>query len=78
MQTDFLFAQPRASFGWARLLAVFHSFSRYNMSRSVEEADARALYADWRITGEDIASAFAQCKAQDQLEDERQGKLFAR
>jgi hypothetical protein len=32
-------------------------FDPYNESRSTEEADARAMYADWRIVGQDIVDA---------------------
>jgi hypothetical protein len=79
MQSDFLFAQPRALFGVARLLSLFREFSEYNISRTPQEADARALYSDWAITGADLRAAPAQCEEQERAEAESaQGKLFTR
>lgn len=57
MKTDYLFASPSFSGGIARLLDLFGRFDDYNDSPSGEAADARAVYSDWRITGEDLARA---------------------
>ncbi len=57
MQTDYLFASPSFLSGVARLLDLFGQFDDYNDSPSGEAADARAVYSDWRITGEDLARA---------------------
>lgn len=62
--SDFLFAQPSFWSGMARLLDVFGLFDSYNESSGPEEADAIAMYVDWRITGEDI------CRAANTFESE--------
>jgi len=64
VQTDFLFAQPSFLSGLARLLDLFGVFDSYNQSRTPEEADAKAMYADWRVTGQDIFDAVTvfECK----------------
>ena len=77
MQSDFLFAQPRALFGVARLLAIFSAFSVYNVSASPAEADARALWSDWYVTGRDLMAAGSAIEAERTKEsDAAQGKLF--
>ena len=57
MRTDYLFAAPSLSSGVARLLDLFGQFDDYNDSPSAASADARAMYSDWRVTGEDLAGA---------------------
>jgi hypothetical protein len=57
MRTDFLFVSPSPWLGCARLLDIAGSFDRYNTSQSPEEADARAIYSDWRMVGEDLVDA---------------------
>ena len=57
MRTDYLFAAPSFSSGVARLLDLFGRFDDYNDSPSAASADARAMYSDWRVTGEDLAGA---------------------
>ena len=58
VRTDFLFAQPSFWSGVGRLLDLWGKFDDYNVSRSVEEADMRALYSDWRITGQDLRDSW--------------------
>jgi hypothetical protein len=78
MQSDFFFAQPRALYGWARLLSLFRSFSEYNESPSGEEADARALFCDWVVVGQDLHAAWSLCDAEERAKlEEQQGKLFS-
>lgn len=78
MQSDFLFAQPRVVYGWARLLAFFHPFSEYNISCTGQEADARALYCDWVLTANDLRAASTQYESEERATVEgRQGNLFA-
>ncbi|MYN67156.1 MAG: hypothetical protein F4X11_19330 [Acidobacteria bacterium] len=36
---------------------LFGVFDTYNDSPSDDLADARAIYSDWRITGQDLAGA---------------------
>ena len=57
MRTDYLFAAPSFSSGVARLLDLFGGFDDYNDSPDAASADARAMYSDWRVTGEDLAGA---------------------
>jgi hypothetical protein len=81
VRTDFLFAQPSFLSGFARLLDLFGLFDSYNESRSPKEADAKAMYADWRITGQDIFDAaiefeHTELQSNDQ-KDDRQLTLFA-
>ena len=57
MRTDYLFAAPSVTSGVARLFDLFGGFDDYNDSPSAAAADARAMYSDWRVTGEDLAGA---------------------
>lgn len=57
MRTDYLFAMPSVWSGAARVFDLFGVFDAYNDSPSDDLADARALYSDWRITGQDLAGA---------------------
>jgi hypothetical protein len=56
--TDSLFARPSFWSGFGRLLDLWGKYDDYNTSRSTEEADMRALYSDWRITGQDVGDAW--------------------
>ncbi len=44
--------------GVARLVDLWGVFDGYNESRTPAEADARAMYADWAVTGGDISDAY--------------------
>ena len=57
LKTGFLFATPSVIAGVARLLDLWGVFDRYNTADSEEEADAFALYSDWRIVGQDLRDA---------------------
>jgi hypothetical protein len=54
MASNILF--PRASFllGAARTFDLWGHLDVYNYSRTPDEADAIALYSDWRVVGEDL------------------------
>ena len=54
--TDFLFAKPSFASGAARVLDLWGTFDVYNTSDTPEEADAKALYNDWKTVGEDISN----------------------
>ena len=58
VRTDFLFAQPSFWSGFGRLLDLWGKFDDYNLSRSAEESDMRALYSDWRIVGQDLSDSW--------------------
>lgn len=55
--SNFLFAEPSFTEGVARIFDVGGALQLYNESRNPEEADALALYADWRAVGNEIRHA---------------------
>jgi hypothetical protein len=67
--SDFFFAMPSFLSGFARILDFGGQFDSYNVSRDGDEADVRALFADWMAVGEDITRAgealTAEIKAKD-------------
>ena len=56
-QSDFLFAQPSATSGVARLIDLCGTFDQYNESI---DADALALSSDWYVLGDDLFEAIDQ------------------
>ena len=60
MRTDYLFAMPSFLTGVARLFDLYGQFDTYNDSTNDDLADARALYSDWRIVGQDLAAAMTR------------------
>jgi hypothetical protein len=58
--TCFLFADSNLITGMATALDLGGTLIIYNNSRTPEEADARALASDWKITGKDIARGIKQ------------------
>lgn len=69
MKTDYLFARPSFLSGMARLGNLFGGFDDYNSSPSGSLADARAIYSDWRMVGEDLARAMAGIEAEEAMEE---------
>jgi hypothetical protein len=57
MKTGFLFAGPSVWSGAGRLLDMGCTFDVYNYSASEQEADAKAIYSDWLMVGNDISAA---------------------
>lgn len=57
-RSDFLFAQPSALFGLARLFDLGGTFDNYNESPTPAMADAWALFNDWCQVGQDLSVAF--------------------
>jgi len=57
MRSDFLFAQPSFFTGMARTLDIGATFDVYNVSATTQQADARAIFSDWRMVGQDLAEA---------------------
>ncbi len=55
--TGFLFAHPGFIQGFASALDLGGTLVQYNVSRTPQEADIRALASDWGITGKDIQTA---------------------
>jgi hypothetical protein len=55
--SDYLFARPSFLTGMGRALDLGGVFDAYNDSPTEEDADARALRADWVAVGGDIKNA---------------------
>ncbi len=53
----FLFAVPRFVTGMAATLDMGGTLTRYNESRTSDEADYRALREDWKVVGCDLRDA---------------------
>ena len=68
MRPDALFAMPSWLAGAARSLDVAGQFDEYNDSLSGQEADARALFSDWRTVGESIVDAVIGFRRESQAQ----------
>jgi hypothetical protein len=55
--TGFLFAHPSFLQGFATVLDLGGTLVEYNISKTIQEADMRAIASDWAITGKDIQTA---------------------
>ncbi len=55
--SELLFSMPSAWYGLARLLDLGGNFDSYNERPAPAEADAVALYSDWRAVGQDLSAA---------------------
>ncbi len=55
--SDFLFAKPSFVEGMARSLDLYGVLQEYNKSRDGNEADAWALFNDFKSVGADIEKA---------------------
>lgn len=55
--STFLFPEPSALYGWARLLDLGAQLDSYNVSLTPEIADALALHCDWSAVGDDLRTA---------------------
>lgn len=53
----FLTADPSPLYGASRLLDLAGVFDVYNTSADGNEADSRALYADWKAIGDSLREA---------------------
>lgn len=63
--TGILFARPSFIEGFARLFDLGNNLNQYAESVSPDEADIRALRADWEAVGSDLRHA---------IESERESK----
>jgi hypothetical protein len=68
--SDFLFARPAPVFGLARFFDLSGSFDDYNSSESPDEADAKAMYADWSVVGDSLG--YVVRKQLDEPDDEKE------
>ncbi len=64
MKTLFLAARPSALKGISRLLDFCGSPDSYNQSATPAEADARAMFSDWYMAGQDLRESanLAECE----------------
>jgi hypothetical protein len=67
-RADFLFATPGADFGVARFLDFAGAFDEYNSSASEQEADCKAIFADWLAVRDSISEALSCTVGALQLE----------
>jgi len=68
VKSDFLIAEPNFSSGIGRLLDWYGLYDSYNVSRNGCEADTKAMFADWRIVGQDINDAMLEFEATQPVE----------
>ena len=54
VRTDHLVAEPSFLAGCASTIDFFGEFDVYNQSTTPRQADAVALYSDWRVIGQDL------------------------
>jgi hypothetical protein len=80
IKSDFLFAQPGFLYGLSRFFDFAGVFDRYTRSRNELEADARATFADWYITGADLGFVLENMKDDPSLccEESKQLLLFSK
>lgn len=55
--TSYLFARPSFAEGVGRIVDFGGTLTAYNVSSSAEEADAVAIYTDWRAVGHELRAA---------------------
>lgn len=60
LKSDFLVASPSFAAGAGRLLDWYGLYDLYNVSQNGNEADAKAMFSDWRIVGQDIHDAMVE------------------
>ncbi len=64
VKSGFLYADPSFLSGLARTLDLHGLYDDYNRSNTPLEADARALAADWIVTGQDLQDAMDEFQSQ--------------
>ncbi len=57
-----LFARPSFAEGLSRLFDFSGSMQAYNRNKTANEADVRALTADWIMVGKGMQEAMNQCE----------------
>lgn len=67
VRSTFLFAEPSFWAGMGRVFDLWGGFDLYAISRTPQEADFRALYADWRIVGQDMRDVICREAQQTKL-----------
>ena len=56
--SDLLFARPSLIEGIGSTIDLFGTFQEYNQSQTPEEADAKALWNDFKAIGADIQNSY--------------------
>ena len=56
-KTDFLYTRPSFVSGIARLFDFCGLYDSYNERDTDEDADAKAIFADWAVVGADMKTA---------------------
>jgi hypothetical protein len=64
VKSGFLYADPSFLSGAARAFDLYGLYDAYNASATPLEADARALAADWIVTGQDLQDAIDDFQSQ--------------
>ncbi len=64
LQSDYLFARPSLIEGVGRIVDLPNSLNTYNYARNGAEADARAIYQDWKALGHDLRVALEQLRSE--------------
>jgi hypothetical protein len=67
LTSTFLTADPTLLTGAGTILNLSGCYYRFNSSRTSAEADAKALFMDWAITGQDLRDAMAAFETETQL-----------
>lgn len=57
VRSTFLFVEPSFATGMGRIFDLWGGFDLYSISQTPQDADARAIYADWRVVGQDFRNA---------------------
>jgi hypothetical protein len=66
LRSDFLFARPSLIEGVARMVDLSNSLNDYNYARTGAQADAHAIYEDWKAIGHDVHVALEQLRVETQ------------
>jgi hypothetical protein len=75
VRSTFLFTEPSFLTGAGRIFDLWGGFDIYYISRSPAEADLRALYADWRVIGQDFRDVMHTEAAELALAEEAELEL---
>jgi hypothetical protein len=68
VESDFLVASPTFLSGAGRLLDWYGLYDLYNISQNGSEADTKAMFADWRMVGQDLANTMLEFESSQPVE----------
>jgi hypothetical protein len=68
VQSDFLVASPSFLSGAGRLLDWHGLYDLYNVSPNGQVADTKAMFADWRMVGQDLSDAMLTFESTSPIE----------